>query len=295
MKILRILFLCGLAVALGVPIAQGQATRKKATFADIQPILKENCMACHRPGEIAPMSLLTYEEVRPWARSVRKEVKRKSMPPWHADPKHGEFRNDVSLSPEEMQLIIDWVDGGAQRGNPAAIPPPPEFVEGWQLTNILGREPDVILFMQEEFTVRATGEDLNLSFEIPTNFKRDYWVIGSEVRGNPRVVHHNTATVRGPDGSRDRTGRLSSAVPGKLFDLFGPESAKLITAGSIIVFGMHYHPYGQEEKDRSKIGLWFARDEFEYRMHSSVVADPKLRIPPGQRTYLSAGEYTFVG
>ena len=293
MKLIRALILCGLAIAITVPGAQAQSAGKKVTYADIQLILKENCMACHRPGEIAPMSLLTYEEVRPWARSVRKEVRRKSMPPWHADPNYSEFRNDISLSKEQIQLIIDWVDGGAQRGNPADIPPAPEFVEGWQLANILGREPDVILHMQEEYAIPATGEDLNLSFEIPTDFKRDYWVIASEVRGNPRVVHHNTATVRGPEGDRDRTGRLSSAVPGKLYDLFGPEAAKLIKAGSTIVFGMHYHPYGKVEKDRSKIGLWFARDAFEYRMHSSVVADPKLRIPPGQRAYLSAGEYTF--
>ena len=116
MKLIRALILCGLAIAITVPVAQAQSAGKKVTYADIQPILKENCMACHRPGEIAPMSLLTYEEVRPWARSVRKEVRRKSMPPWHADPNYSEFRNDISLSKEQIQLIIDWVDGGAPRG-----------------------------------------------------------------------------------------------------------------------------------------------------------------------------------
>jgi hypothetical protein len=287
-----------LIVAVSVlPALPGQAQTgqpdKKVTYADVQPIFREHCMACHRPGEIAPMSLLTYEETRPWARSIRKEVKRRSMPPWHADRQHSEFRNDVSLTDEEVQRIIHWVDSGAERGNPAEIPPPPDFVDGWQVANILGRPPDVVLYMQEEFTIPASGEDINKDFQIPTNFTRDYWVIASEVRGNPRVVHHNTATVRGPDGSRDRTGRLSSAVPGKLFDLFGPESAKLIRAGSTIVFGMHYHPYGQEEKDRSKIGLWFARDPFDYRMHSSVVADSDLKIPPGDPNFLSWGEYLF--
>ncbi|MBM3264066.1 MAG: cytochrome c [candidate division Zixibacteria bacterium] len=285
--------LIGVAVA-GSVHAQTAKTNKKVTYADIQPIFRDKCMACHRPGEIAPMSLLTYEETRPWAKSIRKEIKRKAMPPWHADKETSKiFRNDISLSDEEIDRIVAWVDAGAERGNSANIAPPPRFLEGWQVANILGRPPDVILYMQEEYTIPASGEDINKDFEIPTNFKRDYWVIASEVRGNSRVVHHNTTTVRGPDGARDRTGRLSSAVPGKLFDLFGPESAKLIKAGSTVVFGMHYHPYGKEEKDRSKIGLWLAEIPFVFRMHSSVVADPDLRIPPMNGNFLSVGEYTF--
>ena len=280
-----------------LPFSSGQAqtgkAEKKVTYADLQPLFRDKCMACHRPGEIAPMSLLTYEETRPWAKSIRKEVRRRAMPPWDADKKHGIFRNDISLTDEEIQKIVTWVDAGAERGNPADIAPPPTFLEGWQVSNVLGRQPDVVLYMQEEYTIPAGGEDINKDFEIPTNFTRDYWVIASEVRGNPRVVHHNTTTVRGPDGSRDRTGRLSSAVPGKLFDLFGPESAKLIRAGSTIVFGMHYHPYGREEKDRSKIGLWLARKPFDYRVHSSVVADQALRIPPHNGNFYSGGEYVF--
>lgn len=274
--------------------AQSGDAGKKVTYTDIQPIFRANCMDCHRPGEIAPMSLLTYEEARPWARSIKKEIKRQTMPPWHAAKGVAHYRNDQSLSDDEIDLIIAWVDGGAMRGDPAKIQQPPEYVEGWQLSNILNRPPDVVLHMQEEYTVPAAGEDLNLSFEIPTEFKRDYWVIASEVRGNPRVVHHNTASVVGPDGTRDRTGRLSSAVPGKLYDLFGPENAKLIKAGSTIRFGMHYHPYGKKENDRSKIGLWFAREMFDWRVYSSVVADPDLKIPPGEGNYLSVGEYEFT-
>ena len=289
-------FIAMVAVLLWAPGAEAQSgdAGKKVTYGDIQPIFRAKCMDCHRPGEIAPMSLLSFEETRPWARSIKKEVKRRSMPPWHAESGVSHYRNDQSLTDEEVELIINWVEGGSMRGDPENIQPPPEYVEGWQLTNIMNRPPDVVLFMQEEFTVPATGEDLNLNFLIPTDFKRDYWVVGSEVRGNPRVVHHNTASVVGPDGQRDRTGRLSSAVPGKLYDLFGPDNAKLIKAGSTIRFGMHYHPYGKEEQDRSKIGLWFARKSFDWRVYSSVVADPDLQIPPGAGNYLSVGEYEFT-
>lgn len=298
MKALRLMLMaCAMVlVAITAGYSQTDATTKggNVTYTDVAPIFSKHCMSCHRPGEIAPMSLLTYEETRPWARSIKKEVSHHTMPPWHADPRKSHpFRNEARLTDEEVQKIVTWVDSGALRGNPKELPPPPKFIDGWQLATKLG-PPDIVLSMKDEFAIPASGEDLNLSFEIPTTFTRDYWVIASEVRGNPRVVHHNTASVRWPDGTRDRTGRLSSAVPGKMYDLFGPEAAKLVKAGSTIVFGIHYHPSGQVEKDRSVIGLWFAKKPFTWQVYSSVVADPNLAIPPGDPNYLSGGTYVFA-
>ena len=168
---------------------------------DVAPIFAESCMTCHRPGEIAPMSLLTYEESRPWARSIKREVVSGAMPPWHADPAYGESSNDRRLSEKEVQIIVDWVDAGAPRGNPEDLPELPEFLEGWQLSPVLG-PPDAIFQMEEDFIVPASGPDLNPNIEVPMPLDGDKWLIAAEVRGNPRVVHHNVVSVCGADGAR---------------------------------------------------------------------------------------------
>ncbi|HEY7449879.1 MAG TPA: cytochrome c, partial [Vicinamibacterales bacterium] len=133
---------------------QGQRTdTTDVTFSkDVAPILYENCVYCHRPGEIAPMSLLTYQNARPWARAIKQEVLQRRMPPWKADPHYGEFRNDKMLSEQQIQTLVRWVDGGATEGNPADMPSPPEFADGWQIGT-----PDLVLTMAEPFTVPASG------------------------------------------------------------------------------------------------------------------------------------------
>ncbi len=271
----------------------GAAENAAVTFTrDVAPIFAESCMTCHRPGEIAPMSLLTYEESRPWARSIKREVMSGAMPPWHADPAYGEFSNDRRLSEEDVQTISDWVDAGAPRGNPEDLPELPEFLEGWQLSPLLG-PPDAVFQMEEDFIVPASGPDINPSIEVPMPLDGDKWLIAAEVRGNPRVVHHNVVSVYGPDGKRDRTGRLASVVPGKQYDLFAKGSGKYVRAGSHLRFGLHYHPYGKEERDRSSVGVWFAREPLQYQVYTAVVADPDLAIPPGDPNYLSVGEWEF--
>ena len=119
---------------------------------DVAPIFFSKCAACHRPGEIAPMSLLTYKDARPWARSIKEKVVNRDMPPWHADPQHGAFKNDRRLSDKEMATIVAWVDGGAPEGNPKDLPPTPRFTDGWQIG-----QPDVVLSMTNEFSVPAEG------------------------------------------------------------------------------------------------------------------------------------------
>ncbi|HKV39329.1 MAG TPA: DUF3471 domain-containing protein, partial [Blastocatellia bacterium] len=162
---------------------------------DVAPILYKNCVECHRPGDIAPMSLLTYKDARPWARSIRQEVVTREMPPWHADPHYGPFANNRSLSQKDVETIAAWVDQGAKEGREGDLPAVPSFVNGW----LIG-QPDVVLTMPQAYDIPANGPDEYIYFTIPTNFKQDVWVQAAEVRpGNKKVVHHVIAFVQPPE------------------------------------------------------------------------------------------------
>jgi mono/diheme cytochrome c family protein len=161
---------------------------------DVAPILFKACAECHRPGEAAPMSLLSYKDARPWARAIKEKVLKHEMPPWHADPHYGQFSNDRRLSQSQIDTLAAWVDGGAKEGDVKDLPPVPHFTDGWSIG-----KPDIILQMPEEFTLDASGPDEYQYFEIPTNFKQDVYVQQAEARpGNRKVVHHIIAFVQPP-------------------------------------------------------------------------------------------------
>src|SRR5262245_23120339 len=161
---------------------------------DVAPILFKNCVECHRPGEAAPMSLLNYKDARPWARSIREKVVSREMPPWHADPRVGQFSNDPRLTQAEIDAITAWVDGGAKEGQPRDLPPAPKFVEGWGIGH-----PDLVLKMPEEFTLDANGPDEYQHFVIDPGFTEDRYVEMAEARpGNRRIVHHIVAAILPP-------------------------------------------------------------------------------------------------
>jgi mono/diheme cytochrome c family protein len=168
---------------------------KQITFTkDIAPILFKNCAGCHRPDDIAPFSVLTYKDARPWAKAIREKVLSREMPPWGADPHFGEFSNDVRLKQSEIETIVAWVDGGAKEGNWRDLPPAPNFSDDWQVG-----KPDVVLSMPEEFTLDARGADDYIYFRVPTNFAEDKWVQAAEFRpGNKRVVHHAVVFIETP-------------------------------------------------------------------------------------------------
>ncbi len=168
---------------------------KTVTFnKDVAPIFYNNCAHCHRVNDIAPMSLITYKETRPWSRSIREKVIRREMPPWHADPNHGEFLNDRRLTQSEINTIVAWVDQGAKEGDPKDLPPAPQFNGQWR-----HGKPDIILAMPQEYTLAAEGPDEYKYFEIPTNFKEDVWVQAVEsIPGNRKIVHHIIAFVQPP-------------------------------------------------------------------------------------------------
>jgi hypothetical protein len=184
--------LAGNAEAVGTESAAETVTFTK----DVAPIFFKRCAECHRPGESAPMSLLAYEEARPWARSIREKVINREMPPWHADARTGRFANDRRLTDAEIDTIKAWVDGQALEGDPRDLPKAPEFVEGWSIGT-----PDMVLRMSEEFTLGASGPDEYHFFEVDPGFAEDKYVQMVEARpGNRRIVHHINAFIVPPSG-----------------------------------------------------------------------------------------------
>jgi hypothetical protein len=310
------------------PQAQRPAGSGVPTFTrEIAPIVYAKCASCHRPGEVAPMSLLTYREVRPWAAAIREQVAARTMPPWHADRQHGRFRNDTSLTQAEIDTLVAWVDGGAREGDPTALPPAPRFPQGWQIGT-----PDVVFEMPVEYDIPARGEIDYQYFEVPTNFTEDKWMQAGEVRAGDRAhVHHVIVYVREPQPS----GRpavvsvrpLGTAAPaagaapqrqlaaaparrtaapgggdamlvnwavGEDAPVHAPGTAKRIPAGSTLVFQVHYTTNGTPGKDRSRIGLIFATEPPQREVRTGLVANPLLAIPPGAADHLVEAEATFL-
>jgi hypothetical protein len=178
------------------PATNASGPAKEVTFSkDVAPILYNNCAVCHRPNDIAPMSLLSYKETRPWARSIKEKVLNREMPPWSPDPAYGEFTNDHRLAQKDIDTIVAWVDQGAKEGSAKDAQKMPDFVAGgWEIG-----KPDVVLQMAEEHVVKPDDPDQYINYFIPTNFKEDMWVQAAEIHpGNRRVVHHVIAFIQTP-------------------------------------------------------------------------------------------------
>jgi hypothetical protein len=247
------------------------------------------------------MSLITYKEVRPWAKAIREKVATRQMPPWHADPQYGSWENDRRLSQKDIDTIVAWVDGGAPEGNPKDLPPMPKLATGWQIG-----EPDVVFQMPVEFTVPAEGSVSYQHFAVPTNFKEDRYVQALEARaGNLSVVHHIVIYAREPGqqaaqrGQRNQRafnigdGILGALSPGMTPFIAKPGEAKLIKAGSQLIFQMHYTPNGKEAKDRSIVGLIFAKKPVEKVITTKAAFDTRFVIPPGAPNYEVRAQYEF--
>jgi len=284
-------------------------------YKDVLPILQAHCQTCHRPGEVAPMSLLTYEETRPWARAIKAAVTTGKMPPWFADPHYGRFANDRRLAAGDIETVSAWVDAGAPPGDPAAAPPPRTFEAGWNLT------PDIVVEMPKPFELPATGT-INYKYVlVKTNFPEDLWVAAAEMRpGNPKVLHHGKVWVR-PPGSRwmanavpgvayeretqrdiigdnaieegnDILGKFNPGLGPQRFDMEG--AAKFIPKGSDLVFELHYTTSGEATTDASKVGLVLAKAPplTRYYFHAGPTA-LNLAIPPGDPNAEVVSEITF--
>ena len=268
----RALCLIALGVIVAVPgmaLAQDDAT---PTFSkDVAPIFRAQCEACHRPGYIAPMSLQTYAEVRPWARSIKNRVETRQMPPWHIDKAVGiqDFQNDRSLTRAEIDTIVRWVDAGAPRGNPADMPPPAVFADDdvWNFANQFGGPPDVIV-TSTPHTMPALSQDHWWKPEVPTGLTEDRWVRALEMRPSTvegrKIVHHALARLQ-QEEDREDLGAAAAVGPGLLMEwavgkqgeIMRENSGKLIKADSSIVWDIHYSSAGEEVTDSVELGMYF--------------------------------------
>ncbi|MGD1095662.1 MAG: cytochrome c [Bryobacteraceae bacterium] len=271
------------------------ATSQPVTFAkDIAPIFQEKCQDCHRKGGMAPMSLVSYEETRPWARSVKERVIARQMPPWHLDKTVGvqSFKNDMSLSDAQISMIARWVDAGSPMGNPKDMPPAktwPNDTE-WQLAKEYGRPPDMII-KSTDYTMPAVNQDQWWKPVVEMNVTEPVWVRAVEMRpGTPagrKITHHALAHLiqndpdarkftDAPDGAGaagpNEGGVLMEWAVGKNYDIYRPNTGKLILPGAKIWWDIHYHAVGEKITDHVELGVWLY---------------PKNE-PPKYRTYLTA-------
>ncbi len=246
----------------------------------VEPILQMRCQGCHRPGETAPMPLLTYPQARPWAKAIKGALVSGKMPPWQADSHYGRFSNDLSLAPGEKETLIAWVDGGALEGNPADAPKPRAFSEGWRIP-----KPDIVFEMPEDFNIPASGVLNYQYFPVPTHFTEDKWVEMVEVRpGDRSVVHHAIVVVDSGDGYEGQE-YLAGYAPGMTPQVWKPGQARLIKAGSNLVFQMHYSTNGKPARDRTRIGLIFAKKPAAEQVVAMQAAAHWLAIPAGEPDY----------
>lgn len=290
---------CFIIALVGSNTVSGDSKASLTFSKNVAPIFYKNCIGCHRPGEIAPMSLLTYKEVRPWAKSIREKIATREMPPWHLDSQYGKWENDRRLNQKEIDTVVAWIDQGASEGNPKDLPTLPKLASGWQIG-----EPDLVFQMPAEFTVPAEGSVPYQYFSVPTNFKEDRYIQALEARaGNLSVVHHIVMYVREPgEQARQRgqarkfnigDGILGALSPGQTPFVAKPGQAKLIKAGSQLIFQMHYTPNGKEAKDRSTVGLIFAKGPVDKIVNTKAAFDIKFVIPAGAQNYEVKSVYEF--
>ena len=295
-------------------LVMASATFGEVTFnRDVAPVLQKNCQDCHRPGEAAPMSLLTYKEARPWAAAIAEAARLRKMPPWHAESSHASFRNDRRLSDNDIETLVSWSKTGAKEGDAKHLPPARTFTQGWTIG-----KPDVVIDSGADYRVPAKGTVDYTYFVVPTGFTEDKWIDKIEVRPGARsVVHHIVLLARQPGSPVHKDAKpgipyvppkrapaslppdtgvgkieglgngmpgaemLSVYVPGGVAYQTRPGQARLIKAGSDLIFQMHYTANGKEAVDRSQVGIVFAKEPPKERVINTFVSNRLLRIPAG--------------
>jgi hypothetical protein len=245
---------------------------------DVAPILHARCVNCHRPGEAAPMPLRTFAEARPFARAIKERVVSRRMPPWPADRAIGTFANDPSLTSEEIETIVRWVDAGAPQGDPEDMPRPPQFSEGWQLG-----EPDLIVDLPE-IQVPAAGSDIFPTPAITLDLKEDRWIRAVEIRpGNRQVTHHSVLFGGGSPLLRAAgiTNVLAVWAVGTPPIVYPEGTGRWLRKGQMITANLHYHPNGTATTDRTRVGFYFGTGELKKEVTTAVAGNVTFEIPPG--------------
>lgn len=262
---------------------------------DVAPILQNRCVSCHRDGQIAPFTLTEYDDVVAWADMCLEVIDNGRMPPWGANPDHGEFLNDARLTPKEKELFQAWVAAGTPEGDPNDLPAPRKFVDGWQLPS-----PDAVYKMEEAYEVPANGTVPYKYFVWDPGFTEDKWVYGAEARpGNPEVVHHLFLFYIPPGQEKHRPqdplyNAIAAFAPG-MPPIVGPRKyAVRIPAGSKLAFQVHYTPNGKATTDQSEAAVVFADpEEVEKEVKVAAAMNFKFLIPPFHPNYPIEAEKTF--
>jgi hypothetical protein len=292
--------------------AEGVPTFSK----DVAPILYENCVVCHREGEIAPMSLVNYQDARPWSRGIKAKVVAREMPPWYADRRFGAYSNERGLAQEDIDTIVSWVDGGAPRGLAADMPSVPDFPVGWAYG-----DPDIIIPLPVEVQLPAEGEIDTYSLYSPMKFEQEEFIDRVHFRpGNARAVHHSGGfIVRVPDDATivdgvpmrdgspvpsnqiqrlgansqltDGASKIVSYVPGRGMEQYPEGIGKRIPEGWSIRFSLHYQATGKPETDLSRLGLWNAKNPISHEiLNGGSVGGDRHYIVEGKELMVGIGE-----
>jgi mono/diheme cytochrome c family protein len=301
--------------AAGCPIARAPKSAPKSAEAPVTyakhvaALIQKNCQDCHRPGEAGPFSLLTYKDAAGWSAALRDAVEERRMPPWHADPAHGVFRNTRRLSDADRATLLAWVDQGCPEGDRADLPPPRKFVEGWRIG-----QPDDVFTMPEAVAIPAQAPKGGIPYKflvVSEPFAEEKWVQAVECRpGVAGVVHHLTAFLLPPgtDAKRwqqnvNKGGLFFSSYeddcflggygPGEDPLVMPPDQAKRIPKGARIAFEMHYTPNGTACSDRSYVGLIYAKEPPRHQVLSGIVMQLLVMIPPGASNQRIEASKTF--
>jgi peroxiredoxin len=269
------------------PTPSGEVTYSN----QVARILQARCVECHHEGQIAPFALTNYDEVVGWAEMMREVIHERRMPPWLAAPEHNEFKNNPSLSAEEIQTIERWVENGCPEGNVSDLPKPGDYAQGWGIS-----KPDEIFYMRDKpFTVPAEGVVSYQIYEVDPGFKEDHWISQAEVKcGNPAVTHHVIVFIQPPGGERFGAPQMAYA-PGMTPRRFDKGMAIRAPAGSKLVFQNHYTPNGTQQQDRSYVGFVYADPkDVTHEVVGGACGDLGFTIPPNDGNFKVEGRKLFL-
>ncbi|HUP22311.1 MAG TPA: hypothetical protein VNB06_05165 [Thermoanaerobaculia bacterium] len=295
------LLTAALAALPGAVLASTPADAVPTYAGDVASILHRACVSCHRPGEIAPMSLVSYEETRPWAKSIRKTVVERTMPPWHADSSKVAYANDRSLTDVEIDTIARWAAAGAPQGDAAATPPPPVFPEGWRLG-----EPDLVFRTKQKFQIPAEGGEIpyqSMTFHI--DIPEDLYVRAWEIRPTHLDAVHHANLVQSPQSMDGKSVGIAQAVmqggdyigsylPGHSTITYPDGMALRLPKGTQLGIQVHYVPVGQEVEDEIAFGVHLVDGRVDQIVRVVGTDYRAIEIPPGEPHYEIVDEVTLL-
>ncbi len=272
------------------------AAEATPTFAkDVAPILYKNCVECHRPTMVAPMSLVTYQDARPYAKVMKQRVVARQMPPWNADPAIGHFKNDPRLTDQEVDTIARWADNGAPKGDDNDMPKMPVFAEGWTIG-----KPDAVFAMAEPFRIPANGAVEYQYIRIPVNLDEDRWIQAIEIKPGARAQVHHVIAYMQPSGEPISDSgvlgptNIGGVTPNKPGMVFPDGVARLLRGKHDIILQIHYTTNGKEAVDRTEVGLIFAKQPPAKVAAGGLVINPRFIIPANDGNYEVRGQNVLM-